>query len=75
MKSEDFNSPEEFAVFRQWIERQVQEHHAMQVTAPRHTPGFDDGSEQYFACLECGTLWKLMYPEIPFRGAFTKVSV
>jgi hypothetical protein len=68
-----FRSPNEFENFQFWIASQIEAGKARRVPVPKHTPGFTDDTEQYFICVDDGSLWKLMYPDSPFRGAFTKV--
>jgi hypothetical protein len=64
---ESFNSPGEFERFLIWIAEQIQLGNAEEVTVKDSYagPGFE---EKWFQCKKNLSVWRLAFPQIPFRG-------
>ena len=67
---DSFRSHTEFTRFITWIDGQVRNGNATEVTSLDYSAG-KSISERQFVCMECQSIWRLMYPDPGyFAGAF-----
>lgn len=69
-----FRSLSEFKAFQLWMAEQVEARLAQETPVGR---GYLDGNtfrEKWFRHLASGEVWRLVWPESPFRGTFEKIE-
>lgn len=69
-----FHSWHEFELFVDWIEKQVKAGRAIEVPVEDRYAG-EMISERWFVCADCGSVWRLVYPDPGyFSGLFRFVK-
>jgi hypothetical protein len=69
-----FRSPGEYQRFCNWLESQIEA--GMVEFLPAGTSCVDIGfgfEEKWFKCRESGQIWRLVSPQVPFRGSWSQV--
>lgn len=69
----DFQSYSEFARFVAWIESQVSEKMAFEVSVKELYAG-SGFKERWFQCQNSKSVWRLVYPDGPFHGYWGAVT-
>lgn len=67
----DFQSVGEFERFQKYIEGLVEVGDLIEVSVKKPYAGFP---EQWFKCKSCFQIWRLVYPDFPFKGIWVKVK-
>lgn len=71
---DDFASLSEFSRFSAWINDQVQNGLAEEVSVTSPYMGATAFQEQWFRHVETAQVWRLVWPDGPFHGLFERVS-
>lgn len=66
-----FSSLNGFQRFKEYIKNLVDEGDLIPIPV---TNRYADFSEEWYKCKSCEQVWKLVYPDFPFKGLWTKVS-
>jgi hypothetical protein len=69
---ESFNSIYEFERFEGYIRNLVERGELTEVTVTNHYAGFP---EKWFQCTQCNQIWRLVYPDFPFKGLWDKITI
>lgn len=70
---DDFQSYSEFARFVVWIESQVSEKLASEISVKDSYAG-SGFTERWFQCSASQRVWRLVYPDGPFHGYWGAVT-
>lgn len=70
---DNFGSLSEFTRFIAWIESQVIENIACEIPVKESYAG-TGFTERWFQCLASNSVWRLVYPDGPFRGYWGEVA-
>lgn len=68
---EEFSSPGEYDKFVNWIEGHIASGKVKEVPVEKRYGGF---KERWFRCPTCGTIWRLVDHDFPFKGLFARVE-
>jgi hypothetical protein len=68
-----FSSPGEFERFKRWIEERVSDGTAERVPVDPEWRDANPLLEEWFRCRETGQVWRLLLPDPPSRGSFTRI--
>jgi hypothetical protein len=68
-----FVSPGEFSRFVKWIENEVTSGFAREISVNNSYSGLSF-NERWFCYNSIGEVWRLVYPDFPFRGYWGKVQ-
>lgn len=72
MPIEAFKSIYEFEEFKTMINRMVEQNDIVEVFVEEKY-SIIDVYERWFKC-SCGSIWRFVYPDFPFKGMFIKVE-
>ncbi len=64
----------EFDRCAQWLEQQVRAGTAHEVPAAAHYLGANTLEEHWYRHVASGEVWRLVWPDPPFRGLFARVG-
>ena len=70
-----FNSPSEYARFVDYIEKQVEAGYARELQPDKNYGKGEIYGGRWFEDVESGKVWRLIPPDIPFRGLWEPVEV
>lgn len=70
----EFQSPAEFADFKNWIDEQVFLNNAVRVDVKERYSGATMRGEWWFQHRVSGEVWRLVEPDPPFYGLFEPVA-
>lgn len=65
---EGFSSPSEYERFCIWLNEQIDAGVVKEVAVDKNHPGIAFLDERWFVCYGSSEAWKLLAPEVPFRG-------
>ena len=69
----EFQSYSEFKKFNDWIESQIIEGTALEVSV-KDLYAIAGLEERWFQCISSKCVWRLVYPDGPFRGYWGAVN-
>ena len=71
---DDFEGWVNFNRFLTWIEHEVQLGHAKELPVRNTYLGFTLLDEKWFQHIPSGEIWRLVWPDPPFKGLFEKIE-
>jgi hypothetical protein len=69
----DFQHMYEFNRFVEWMNEQVREKIAKEIAVQQPFIGKKTFGEKWYQHAQSGQIWRLVWPDEPFRGLFKKV--
>jgi hypothetical protein len=71
-KINDFTSIREFERFEIYVEEQKRKGWLIEISVgkPYASPNL---KERWFKCSKCNIIWRLVYPDFPFKGLWDRV--
>jgi hypothetical protein len=70
-KIDEFNSIGEFERFQKYIKEFLENGNLIEIPVKKKYAGF---VEQWFKCVGCGQIWRLVHPDFPFKGIWDIVK-
>jgi hypothetical protein len=64
-----FQSIYEFERFQKYIANLIEEGELLDISVQKYYAGFP---EELFRCKTCDTIWRLIHPDFPFKGLWTR---
>jgi len=68
----EFESIMEFERFEKYINKFTEDKYLIEIAVQKYYAGF---KERWFLCPKCTNVWRLVYPDFPFKGIWEKVKV
>nr|WP_092074116.1 hypothetical protein [Dendrosporobacter quercicolus]NSL47753.1 hypothetical protein [Dendrosporobacter quercicolus DSM 1736]SDM77983.1 hypothetical protein SAMN04488502_10788 [Dendrosporobacter quercicolus] len=67
----EFRSILEFERFLRYISDLIKQGDLFEIPVEKSYAGFP---EKWYKCSNCGEIWRLVYPDFPFKGLWIKVA-
>lgn len=70
----EFESPSEFTRFQKYVKNLLTDEELVETPVENH---FDNNSlfeEHWYKCRNCSQVWRLVYPDFPFKGLWKQVK-
>lgn len=68
---QEFYSIYEFERFQRYVNSLVTDGDLKEVSVEKYYAGF---KEQWFMCIKCKQVWRLVHPDFPFKGLWEQVK-
>jgi hypothetical protein len=69
-KIDGFDSIWEFERFQKYIATLINSNDLRSIRVQKK---YDGGIEEWYRCTGCNTIWRLVFPDFPFKGLWRKV--